>query len=345
MKVLIPGGAGFVGSNLARLIKEAHPKAEIVAFDNLKRRGSELNIPILKKYGIEFRHGDIRSKSDFDSLGKFDVMIEASAEPSVLAGTGGESPLYAIETNLGGTINALEFARANCGGVVFLSTSRVYSIPALTSIKLREGKTRFEADIKGVDELFSTNGFRSIYGATKLASELLIQEYAQAYGMKAVINRCGVIAGAGQFGKTDQGVFTLWVAKHHFGGALKYTGFGGKGLQVRDLLHPRDLFSLVETQIGEMSSWKGEVFNVGGGMDVSTSLLELTGICQEVTGKKIEIGSQKDSASVDIPWYVTDASVVQKKFAWKPEVNVRGIVKDIAGWLNENEAALKPLFT
>ena len=127
MRILITGGAGFVGSNLASLYREKYPKAVIVAFDNLKRRGSELNVPILRSKGIEFHHGDIRSPADFESLkGSFDLFIEASAEPSVLAGTQGDSPMYAIETNLFGTVHALEYARRHCGAMVFLSTSRVY---------------------------------------------------------------------------------------------------------------------------------------------------------------------------------------------------------------------------
>src|SRR5207302_2093552 len=115
---------------------------------------------------------------------------------------------------------------------------------------------------KGISESFPIHLPRSLYGATKLASEMIIQEYAYAYGLQALINRCGVIAGPGQFGKVDQGVFTLWVANHYFRRPLKYTGFGGRGKQVRDLLHPLDLFTLLKQQLLDISSYSGQVFNV-----------------------------------------------------------------------------------
>ena len=97
-------------------------------------------------------------------------------------------------------------------------------------------------------------GFRSLYGSTKRASELFIEEYVENFGFPAIVNRCGVIAGAGQFGKTDQGVFTLWVARHLFGRGLQYTGFGGTGKQVRDVLHPADLFRLVALENDRLES-------------------------------------------------------------------------------------------
>ncbi|HEY8278933.1 MAG TPA: NAD-dependent epimerase/dehydratase family protein, partial [Bdellovibrionota bacterium] len=303
MKILITGGAGFVGSRLALLWKEKIPAAQITCFDNLKRRGSELNLPTLKSHGIEFVHGDIRNPEDFEMLtGNFDLMIEASAEPSVQAGDTG-SPLYVIQTNLGGAVQCLEFARKRCGFVVFLSSSRVYSIPALTSLDLEPGKTRLElASIRGkrgisndgINEDFSTGQYRSFYGTTKLAGELLLEEYNRSYGLKGVINRCGVLCGEGQMGKTDQGVFTLWVARHFFGGALSYTGFGGKGLQVRDLLHPEDLFALLYKQV-EQQATEVHTYNVGGGNKVSTSLLEYTALCENATGKKISIGSKPET--------------------------------------------------
>lgn len=234
----------------------------IIAFDNLKRRGSELNLPLLKQHGIEFVHGDIRQRADLDSLAiNFDVFVEASAEPSVKAGLDG-APDYVLQTNLVGTLNCLEFARRHTATFLFLSTSRAYSIEPLRAIALHENSTRFDLDdeqsqtgvsVHGIAEEFATHLPRSLYGATKLASELIIQEYVATYNLRAVINRCGVIAGRGQFGKVDQGVFTLWVANHYFNRSLCYTGFGGTGKQVRDLLHPDDLFALVQKQLTQIS--------------------------------------------------------------------------------------------
>jgi CDP-paratose 2-epimerase len=350
--VLITGGAGFVGGSLAASFKGRHPAAHVVAFDNLRRRGSELNLARFRDLGIEFVHGDTRSPEDLGALGgNFDVLVEASAEPSVHAGLAG-SPAYVVNTNLVGTLNCLEFARARAGSFVFLSTSRVYSIGPLREIAIEEWPTRFEiaeaqrqpgVSLRGIAEEFPTHLPRSLYGATKLASELLIQEYVETYGLKAVIDRCGVIAGPGQFGRVDQGVFTLWVARHLFGRPLTYTGFGGTGKQVRDLLHPLDLYSLIERQLELIERACGRVFNVGGGRAGSTSLRELTAVCEEVTGRSVPIASDGETSPVDVPLYVGDCARAQAAFGWKPERSVRDIVDDIASWIRANEGALKPV--
>lgn len=224
MKILITGGAGFVGSYLAKAFRDEG--AGVTVLDNLKRRGSELNLAEFQRRGIDFKHGDIRQRADLDVLkDHYDLFIEASAEPSVLAGLDG-APDYLLQTNLLGTLNCLEFARRSAGAFLFLSTSRVYSIEALRAVALREGTTRFdiaEAANKppglsshGISEDFSVATARSLYGASKLASELFVQEYQNTYGLPCLIDRCGVIAGPGQFGKVDQGVFTLWMARHYF---------------------------------------------------------------------------------------------------------------------------------
>lgn len=353
MKILITGGAGFVGSSLAFAFKRESESHTVVAVDNLKRRGSEINLSLFKQHGIEFFHGDIRNPHDLEDLdGEFDLFVEASAEPSVQAGIN-SSPHYVLQTNLTGTLNCLEFARRRVENFLFLSTSRVYSIAPLRGINLVDAPTRFElADTqnspgitaKGISEDFPTNLPRSLYGATKLASELIIQEYVNAYGLRAIINRCGVLAGPGQFGKVDQGVFTLWVANHYFKRPLKYTGFGGVGKQVRDLLHPLDLFALLKKQLSEMSRYSGQVFNVGGGREVSTSLLELTSLCQEVVGNKLEIVGEAESPAVDIPLYISDHSKASDTFDWVPERSLPIIVEDISRWISENEEQLKHIF-
>ncbi len=352
MRILITGGAGFVGSTVALAFREADG-AQVTVLDNLKRRGSELNLPPLRKRGIDFVHGDIRVGEDLAGLsGNFDFMVEASAEPSVAAGQG-ESPAYVISTNLGGTVNCLEFARKRAGLLLFLSTSRVYSIASLLSVRLDEGESRYEIapvqDVAGISsagisEGFSTDSARSFYGTTKLASEMLIQEYAAGYGLKALINRCGVIAGPGQFGRVDQGVFTLWVAHHYFGIPLRYTGFGGKGKQVRDLLHPDDLVDLVRKQLEHTDEWHGESFNVGGGRAVSVSLREMTDICRRIVGRDVPVGAVTETAPYDVPLYLSDSRKVSGRFQWAPQKSVSDIVSETAVWIRENEAALKPLF-
>lgn len=291
-KVLITGGAGFVGSALGLGLAERYPDWKITALDNLKRRGSELNLPRLKQVGIEFIHGDVRNKEDLDPVAlQPDIILECSAEPSVLAGY--TSPGYVLQTNLVGTINCLELARQTHADFIFLSTSRVYPIAHLSALKFTETETRFQllddqslggVSSQGISEEFPLDGARSLYGATKLASELLIAEYADAYGIITLINRCGVLTGPWQMGKVDQGVFALWMAFHYFQKSLKYIGYGGTGKQVRDFLHIADLLDLIDLQIHNFDKLKGQTFNVGGGAENTLSLYETTQLCQKITG-------------------------------------------------------------
>jgi len=351
MKILITGGAGFVGASLALSLKQNYPNYEIVALDNLKRRGSELSLSRLKAAGIDFMHGDIRSKEDFDALPAVDVVIEASAEPSVLAGLDG-TPDYLINTNLFGTVNCLNYALKHKAAFIFLSTSRVYPIKTLETLNFAEADTRFVltdeqpvpgASSRGIAEDFPLTGARSLYGTTKLASELLIQEYNEFYGLRTVINRCGVITGPWQMGKVDQGVMVLWVAKHFFEQQLAYIGYGGTGKQTRDMLHIADLYRLVDWQLHNLDAVNGEVLNAGGGMGSSASLRELTAVCQEITGKTIPIKEVTENRTADIRLYITDNTRVTQLTGWQPQLGIRDIVVDIHNWLSENRAALEPI--
>lgn len=346
--VLIPGGAGFVGANLAIHLKASLESVEVTAFDNLKRRGSEQNLPRLREAGVTFVHGDIRDRDDFDGLPTFDLLIDCSAEASVQAGLDG-APDYLLQTNLVGTLNLLELARRADAAFLFLSTSRVYPIESLSKAAYQEGVSRLswrpELDIvglssAGVSEEFSLEGVRSLYGASKLAGELILSEYANAYGMPAMINRCGVIAGPWQMGRVDQGVVALWVARHEFQRSLRYIGYGGTGKQVRDVLHVRDLADLVIRQIEKLSTWNATPFNVGGGSEVSFSLLELTALCQEATGNQIEIGTVPETSAVDIPIYITDNARVSQAFDWAPTTRVEEIVADVQRWVAKHRSVL-----
>jgi CDP-paratose 2-epimerase len=349
--VLITGGAGFVGSSLAIQFKQAFEGVNVSAFDNLHRRGSELIMPRLKAAGVAFHHGDVRCAEDLEEVGEFDLLIDCAAEPSVQAGAKG-SPKYVLNNNLAGTINCMEAARLRAAAFVLLSTSRVYPISALNSLPFSENNTRFcwepargvsGFSPHGVAESFPLEGARSFYGASKLAAELVLQEYVHNAGMRAIINRCGILAGPWQMGKVDQGVITLWVARHYYGKPLKYIGFGGQGKQVRDLLHVRDLFDLLVRQIEAPETWDGRVYNVGGGLDVSLSLMELTGLCQAVTGRRIAIDSEPRTSSVDLRIYITDARKASEDFRWKPAYSARDIVEDIYSWIDANHNQLEPI--
>jgi CDP-paratose 2-epimerase len=349
--ILITGGAGFVGSNLALLFRNAAPGVKVTALDNLRRRGSDLNVRRLESGGVQFFHGDVRCPEDFSDLPEFDLLIDCSAEPSVHAGVSG-SPRYVLETNLVGTMNCLEAARQRRAAFLFLSTSRVYPIGLLNALPYKETVTRYSwlpkvgapgFSERGVAEEFPIDGARSFYGASKLACEQLIQEYVHSYDLEAIINRCGVICGPWQMGKVDQGVITLWVAKHYFQQALRYIGFGGEGKQVRDVLHIEDLFDLLQLQLASKSLWDGRVYNVGGGNEISVSLRELTDLCAAETGNRVSIQSVPETTSVDLRIYITDSSKVKRELGWQPTRSTATIVHDIRSWLDQNAELVRPI--
>ncbi len=350
-KLLITGGAGFVGSNLAISFKRDYPSWHIISLDNLYRRGTELTLPRLRDNGVEFVHGDIRVIDDLERVGAFDLMIECSAEPSVLAGYG-NSPIYLNQTNLDGALNCLEICRRRSADMLFLSTSRVYPMEVINQLDYLQKKTRFAlapglnrsgVSAYGFSEDFPLTGVRSIYGATKLCAELMLQEYIAAYQIRGVINRCGVLTGPWQMGKTDQGFVVLWMAKHLWRGRLSYIGYDGKGKQVRDILHIDDLYDLLRTQIECLDELNGSVFNVGGGQANSVSLSELTTLCQEITGNKLNITSAPETRAADIPYYISDNRRVRDRTGWKSRKNIDLILSDIYAWLCQYEEMLRPI--
>jgi CDP-paratose 2-epimerase len=349
MIIVVTGGAGFIGSTLCIKLKEKYPSYKIIAFDNLKRRGSELNLIDFKEKGIEFVHGDIRNSEDLSALSGFDVLIEASAEPSVMSGLNSD-PSYVINNNLYGSINCFNLCLKHKAKLIFLSTSRVYPIDNIEEAAFIEEETRFSfldnqkekgISSEGISEDFTLFGARSFYGTTKLSSELFIQEYSSFYNLEAAITRFGVIAGPRQMGKTDQGVVTLWMAKHYWKQSLKYIGYGGLGKQVRDILHVDDLVDLIDIQIHNISKFTGKVFNAGGGKGSSVSLLEMTSICEEISGNKISIGSEIDNRPADLRIYITDNSKIEREIGWSPQKTASQIFSDIHQWINTNEKQLE----
>lgn len=337
-RVLITGGAGFIGSSLSLALAERHPDWEVVACDNLFRRGSELNLPRLKAAGVEFVHADVRHADDLARVGSIDALIECSAEPSVMAAVGGPTD-YVVDTNLMGAYRCLELAARHQAQLIFLSTSRVYPVAPLEAMAFTEAQTRFElVDSGGVSEAFPLAGSRTLYGATKLASELLITEYAETYGIATTVNRCGVIAGPWQMGKVDQGVFTHWMLSHHRGQNLKYIGYGGLGKQVRDLLHVDDLTELVERQLSDPAHWAGATFNVGGGRAGSLSLLETTDLCAQITGRSVAVTSAGETRPGDVRIYLSDCAALYAHTDWRPTRTPETILADISAWIAANEA-------
>ncbi|HEY0977719.1 MAG TPA: NAD-dependent epimerase/dehydratase family protein [Flavobacteriales bacterium] len=348
--VLITGGAGFVGSSFALHWKKRHPGSKVIALDNLKRRGSELNLPRLKDAGIEFLHGDVRDAGDLRGLPPIDALVECSAEPSVLAGYGTHAD-YVVNTNLLGTINCLELVARDRADLVFLSTSRVYPIAPINAACL-ENEHGFAVDPtartagishKGINEEFPLAGVRSLYGATKLASELMIAEYAALHGFRAVIDRCGVIAGPWQMGRTDQGFVLLWLARHHWGRPLQYIGFGGRGSQVRDMLHIDDLCDLVTLQLEDMDRVDGRTFNAGGGATNSATLRACTELARTITGRRLDITPHAEDRPGDLKLYITDNTAVQAATGWAPQRDLHTLFSDSYQWLKAHEDVLRPI--
>lgn len=343
MRVFITGICGFVGSTLAKALLAHSADLEILGIDNFIRPGSETNRDELKALGIKLLHGDIRSSSDLEAIPPIDAVIDAAANPSVLAGVDGKtSSRQLIEHNLLGTINLLELCKARQAAFVLLSTSRVYSIPPLANLAVKIENDAFVPDPSsgmlppgltsaGVDETFSTQPPVSLYGSTKLASEMLSLEYGETFGFQVFINRCGVMAGAGQFGRPDQGIFAYWINSHLRRRALGYIGFDGQGHQVRDCLHPSDLASLLLEQI--LSSRKltaaDRIINLSGGAESAMSLRQLTAWCDERHGHH-EVVSKPENRLFDIPWMVLDSTKAQTLWNWQPAKLRNQILEEIA---------------
>lgn len=347
MKLLITGICGFVGNTLARTVRELEPSVEIVGIDNFIRPGSELNRLELKRRGIKVLHADLRSASDIEVLPRADYVIDAAANPSVLAGVDGQtSSRQLLEHNLGGTINLLEYCKAAKAGFVLLSTSRVYGVQPLAGLPVKTVNRAFEPDTaqplppgissEGVAESFSVQPPLSLYGSSKLASELLALEYGATFGFPVWINRCGVLAGAGQFGRADQGIFTYWINAYLRRKPLRYIGFGGTGSQVRDALHPADIAPLLLKQIqSPTQTGIPQIINVAGGRKQSLSLARLSDWCAERFGPH-DIAIETSPRPFDIPWMVLDSALASNVWNWQPERSLEQILSEIAQHAQEH---------
>ena len=339
MKILITGVCGFVGSALAECFLERLEGLQVVGIDNLMRPGAETNRARIQKLGVEFFHGDLRSASDISSLPSCNWVIDAAANPSVLAGlSGAESSRQLFEHNLAAFGNVLEYCKMRRAGLFLISSSRVYSIPSLVALPLLVKEQGFQLDpdatfppgltANGIGVEFSTAAPVSLYGATKLASEVLALEYGNAFGFPVWITRCGVLAGAGQFGTPSQGIFAYWVNSHLRRKPIRYIGFDGTGCQSRDALHPRDLAALLVKQLGTSRLGGRRVYTAGGGPSNCMSLAQLTAWCNGRFGEHSPSIDQTPRA-YDIPWVAMDNTQATRDFGWEIEVPLPAILEEI----------------
>ena len=351
MKVFITGICGFVGSTLALELLKSGVANEVVGMDNFSRSGSWVNKERLEKVGIKVFYGDIRNASDLEILPSVDWVVDAAANPSVLAGVDGQSSsLQLIESNLYGTVNLLEYCKKHQAGFILLSTSRVYSIPGLSGLKMEVADMAFSPvtdqlfpdgiTAAGVSEMYSTSAPVSLYGCTKLNSEQLALEYGFTFQFPVWINRCGVMAGAGQFGHPGQGIFAYWIHCFRERNPLKYIGFGGSGYQVRDCLHPRDLVILLKGQFKEtLSSDKERIVNISGGVENSMSLAQLTDWCSNRFGFNV-VEQTTAERPFDIPWMVLDARKAKQNWGWESQTKLVEVLEEIALFAEEKESWL-----
>jgi len=341
MKILISGVCGFAGGTLARGLLQAGHGHEVIGFDNFSRPGSETNRAELKKLGARLMHADVRAASDLEALPAADWVLDAAANPSVLAGVDGRtSSRQLVEHNLFGTVNLLEYCKRHHAGLILLSTSRVYSIGALTALPLTVERDAFQlasaaplppgVSAAGLNEAFSTLPPLSLYGASKLASEALALEYGAAFDCPVFVNRCGVLAGAGQFGQPDQGIFSFWIHSWLRRRPLKYLGFGGHGHQVRDCLHPRDLLPLLEQQFAAPATAAADrIVNLSGGTASALSLRQLSDWCAAHGGAHT-VAADGAPRPFDLPWVVLDHAKATRLWGWRPQTPVAAILDEIA---------------
>ena len=340
MKILITGGCGFVGSNLALFLKRKG--FTVHTLDNLTRKGSKYNSNLLKKQKIKNYKINISNIKKIKSLPKYDLILDCCAEAAVEISKNDFDKV--INTNLIGTINILKKSKNDKSKIIFISSSRIYPLEEMNKIiKNKNLKSKIK-----ISKMFSEKdkiiGPKTIYGLTKLCSEMLIEEFSYAYKLKYLINRRGVISGPLQFGKQDQGFVSLWIWRHLNKKKLSYIGYGGYGNQIRDVLHIDDLSELILLQIKNINKINNKLFTVGGSKTSYTSLNQLTKLCQKITGNKIKMGKVSKTSSYDIPYYLSDNTHVSNTYRWKPKRNINQVVMDTFLWLKNNKPIIKKYF-
>lgn len=347
-KILIVGGAGFVGSNLSIFLKKTG--YDVVVADNLVRRGSEVSLLKFKQNDIQFYHCDIRNKEDLFNLPQVDIVLNCAAQPSAINYT---NPEFDFTNNTKGLVNILEFCRKNKNPLIFWSTNKCYSGELVNSVPktIKERRYVWNNDNfnlvgwskKGFNESLSVDGFdHSIYGASKIAADLLVQEWSDAYNIPAICNRFSCLAGPNQWGKAEQGWVTWFAIANELKLPIEIYGFGG--YQVRDCLFSSDLNRLIQKQIQNIHKYKSKIFNVGGGLNNTLSINEAIDILESKNNKFSLISHKQENRRADQAIYISDISNVSKEFDWQPEKTIHEGYEEILEWVKENKQTLEKLY-
>lgn len=341
MRVLIAGGAGFVGANVATYLARQAEDYQVTVMDNLVRLGSEFNLTRLREAGIPIHRGDIRCREDFPK-GPFDLILDCAAQPSAIDGY--DNPVFDFTNNTWGVLNLLEKARAWKAGIIFWASNKVYPASAVGKYLTGESETRMLGAAVGEDCPLDGHD-RSLYGASKIMADLMIQEYCGSFGVPYICNRFSCLAGPWQWGKVAQGWVAWWVIAHEFGLPLRYIGYHGK--QVRDVLFVDDLCALIDLQAKRLTTTRPVywgAYNVGGGPANACSLIEMTRMCEEVTGKETEVTVESTPRRADFAWYVSDIGKVSSMFNWRPGTDIRLGTTQIHNWVLEHRAMLGAMY-
>lgn len=322
--------------------KKKIKNSTVYSLDNFCRKGSKINYKRLISNKIKNYNIDIVNYKKLQLIKKFDLIIDCCAEPAIEDSL--KNPDKIFYTNLVGTFNILKKCVADKSNIIFLSTSRVYSIKKLNNkIKKKIIKNKI-VKLTEINESYDTSSPKSLYGMSKLSSEDLIKEFSYMHKIKYIINRFGVITGPWQFGKQDQGFVTLWIGKHIFKKKLSYIGYGGYGNQARDLIHIEDVCEILLKQISQLKKIYNQTFNIGGGKKNVVSLKDLTVLCENATKNKIKIQKNRSTSIFDVPYFVTDNKKIKKYYNWLPKKNINDIIFDIRDWFLNNKKTLKIFF-
>jgi CDP-paratose 2-epimerase len=339
--VVIFGGAGFIGSNLAeRLLRTT--SAQIHIFDNLSRSGVQRNLESLEKLAgssrrLEITVGDVRDAAKVERVVRHATEVYHLAA-QVAVTTSISDPRHDFEVNALGTFNVLEAVRKSSQRpfMLFTSTNKVYGDLAYLPVRALASRYEFEHG-RGISELQPLD-FHSPYGCSKGAADQYVRDYARIYGIPAVVFRMSCIAGPRQFGNEDQG----WVA-HFLYSVLQDAPLViyGDGRQIRDVLCVEDLLRAFEAVRDNISITRGQIYNVGGGLPNTVSLLELIEEIEGLTGKKCRYnlaGTRPGDQLV----YVTDSTRLLRDTGWSPQLSVRQTLQSIYAWWKANRKVLLP---